>query len=109
MATQKITGRCTVLLSKYSPLGPDDVKPGADVSGFCLVSEDTDLEHWLSDGYVYVGTAEVNIDAVDSKTLVENKVDTLKAERTKVLAEAQAKATAIEGQIQQLLAITYEA
>jgi hypothetical protein len=60
-----------------------------------------------SAGWTYVGEATITVDVPDQDALIGNKVESLRAEKQKVLAEAQAKATQLEGQIQKLLAITY--
>lgn len=62
---------------------------------------------WIADGYTKVGEAEVIVHLIDRDTMVQHKVESLRAEKTKTLADAQAKATAIDGQIQSLLAIEY--
>ncbi len=62
-----------------------------------------------SPAYIKVGTAYVTVQLIDEKSVIANKVEALKSEKQKTLADAQAKATHIESQIQQLLAITHEA
>jgi len=59
-------------------------------------------------GYTLIGEAEITVHIVDEQAIVENKVESLRAEKQKVLAEATNNATEIERQIQTLLAITYE-
>ena len=60
------------------------------------------------EGYTYMGTAEVTV-AIGSRTeIVMSKVQGLKAQQQLILANAQAQATRIEGQIQKLLAISYD-
>lgn len=77
-----------------------------------LVLESVHLSHndgMESCGWVRAGTARVEITLIDKSAIVENKVESLNAQKTQILAEAQMKATQIEEQIQKLLAITYEA
>lgn len=57
--------------------------------------------------WIKVGTAEVVVTLDDDDTVRENLVDSLRKEKSKVLAEAQAKATQIEDRIQSLLAISW--
>ena len=65
--------------------------------------------HWdIDGGGSLVGTAEVTITLHDADDLIANKVAALRAEKAQTLAEAEAKATRLERQIQQLLAITHE-
>lgn len=60
-------------------------------------------------GWTLVGHADIVIRTVDEQQMVENKVESLRAKKNEVLAAAQAQATEIEGQIQRLLAISYDA
>lgn len=58
-------------------------------------------------GWTKVGMAEITVTMDDETQIIGNKVDALKAEKLRILGEAHAKATEIDGQIQNLLAITY--
>ncbi len=58
-------------------------------------------------GWTKVGAATITLDLIDRDALLANKVDALRAEKKKVQAEATMRATELEGQIQNLLAITY--
>jgi hypothetical protein len=58
-------------------------------------------------GATHIGDAEVTLTLFDEKTVILNKVDALRQEKDSIIAEAQAKATVIEGKIQNLLAISY--
>ena len=60
-------------------------------------------------GWSLAGEADIVLRPLPESELVDAKVDSLRKRKTAVMAQAQAEATAIEGQIQQLLAITYEA
>lgn len=82
--------------------GPQDLqRPDAEVASLLTLR---DMSH--ATDYVRVGTAQVTIELADESEIVANKVEALKAQKQQTLADAQAKATAIESQIQQLLAIT---
>lgn len=67
------------------------------------------LEIWQELGYTLVGPATITVEIADKSAIYAAKVESLKAAKKQVLAEAQAKATAIEGEIQKLLAISFEA
>ena len=68
-----------------------------------------DTQCWeRKSGYTYVGKATVSVDMGGRDDIVAAKVAGLKAEKQEVLATAQAKATEIDGQIQKLLAITFD-
>lgn len=87
-------------LGMHNHVSPKDLIEGrlnhltfqtADMSGF---------------GWTFIGEAEVIVQVPDEKTLIENKVAALREEAKTIRAEATANVTRIEGQIQQLLAIT---
>lgn len=61
--------------------------------------------YWEKDGYTHIGLATVTLTIESRDKLVEKKVSSLRAMQVAVVAEAQAKKTAIERQIQKLLAI----
>lgn len=60
-----------------------------------------------SDGYTLLGKGTATIELLDDKEVTKSAVASLTARRKRVLAEAQAEATKIEGQIQNLLAIEF--
>ena len=65
------------------------------------------LDRWAANGYMLVGAADITLHLRPPETLAKAQVETLQAQKQMVLAEAQAKATVIERQIQTLLAIDY--
>lgn len=77
--------------------------PADAINSICFARFDLGL----SLGWTFIGTADVTLHLVDDKQIIENKVESLRAEQTKVRANATARATDIERQIQQLLAIDY--
>ena len=100
-----ITTTLNVVASQYCGFTPTDY---ATADGQTLAQG---LAYWpthftLDSGYSKVGTAEVTITLHDPDDLIANKVEALRAEKQQTLADAQAKATRLERQIQQLLAIT---
>lgn len=102
MNEKTIIGEIYAYLSKSS--GPDDIER----YGLGAVSFFTGAD-MAPYGYTMLGPVPVSVRIPDAKTIVDNKVTSLKEEKTKILAEAQAKATEIDRKIQTLLAITYEA
>lgn len=88
--------------------GPDDLTLDNDtaVRAVSIFPAPSDM---APHGYCFVGDCTITLEMGDEKKLIENKVDALKAEKARVLGDAQAKATSIESKIQKLLAITYEA
>ncbi len=106
----KITGSTVVLVSKYTQF--DHANPAAtDVSRFVFADASALDENgnlagfWANDGYIYVGHAAIEVSLLPPTDITTQAVETLKQQKTQVLADAQAKATQIEGQIQSLLAI----
>lgn len=101
--SKTFTGTVNVWLSEYA--GPDLFKcaPEQVVKGVFFAQSDMS-QH----GYTFVGQATVTFTAPDERQLVQNKVESLKVEKRRVLADAQKKATELEEKIQTLLAISWE-
>jgi hypothetical protein len=91
--------------------GPDDLERGAAnaISSVTFYEPGTEPDGTprIPDGWTLVGEADVVLRIFDKRQLVTNKIDSLRAEHTQVLAEAEARATKIQSRIQQLLAIEY--
>ena len=105
--TRTVTAALSVLTSPYSSLTPEDFATApADriASGVVFWTP----ECGIPEGYSLVGAGEITFTLHDRDSIIASKVEALKAEKTQTLAEAQAKATRLESQIQQLLAITHE-
>lgn len=106
----QITGTAVVLVSKYTNFDP--LKPQA-TKAHRFVFADADVlnengaltNSWGRDGYIYVGHAAIQITLLPANDIAARAVETLKQQKTQVLADAQAEATQIEGRIQSLLAI----
>jgi hypothetical protein len=105
----------TALAWLNSSQGPDTLKddPSSVVSAVCIynpVDEDRErgIKSWQAMGYTLIGEADVTLRIhADEKSLIASKVDSLKAEKDKIAAEAQARMTEIERKINTLLAIEY--
>ena len=66
-------------------------------------------DHDMSDqGWLKIGRAQITIAIDDQHQLVHAAIDSLRNAQKRVRAEAETRANAIEGQIQKLLAISYE-
>lgn len=101
MNTQTITGEVFAYLTDNS--GPEDLREhGIGALKF------SNYGGMASSGWTMVGKATVSVEIPDERTLVENKVDSLKAEATKLRAETEARLTEIDRKINTLLAITFE-
>ncbi len=104
-----INGKLLAFLSPYSGLGPHDLKPGMNLSGLTFLHLDSNLEYWKKDGYTLCGKAEVTFSPMAPEELITGKIDSLRAQKTKTLADAHAAANEIEKQINQLLTIGFDA
>lgn len=62
-----------------------------------------------SEGCMVVATGTATLEMLDDADITRNAIESLTEQKAKILAEASAKATSIEGQIQSLLAISYDA
>ena len=82
--------------------GPDDIERDGPAAAERLGYSNGDM---CSSGWTPVGYAEITLDLQDRETLVQNKVDALRATVKSIQATAQQQTTAIERQIQSLLAL----
>lgn len=86
-----------------SDISPKDLMEGKKLNQLVFYHAD-----FSKMGYTFVGEAVLTVTVPDEKTLVKNKVEALRAEAKSIRAEATAKVTRIEGQINDLLALTFE-
>ncbi len=109
-----ITGKALVLINQYSSCEPARAE-AASVGSFTYLdpnyqNEDGSLnESWLEGGYMLIGHAEITVELLPQKKVTEHAVASLRKQKEKVIADAQAQATSIERQIQSLLAIEHTA
>lgn len=59
-------------------------------------------------GWVKVGLATITVDMFDLETITNAQINTLKEAKRRIQAEAEARITKIDGQIQSLLALPME-
>ena len=102
MNTQTITGELFAYLTGDN--GPEELR---DQGVKCLTL--SPYSGMGSVGWTLVGNASITVEIPDERQLVENKVESLKAEATKLRAETEARLTEIDRKINTLLAITFEA
>jgi hypothetical protein len=100
----KVTATMGAFLPKESSATPQELQTE---KGIRRMSFFTDKEYWIGIGYTYIGEATITVEVPDERTLIDNKVEALREEIKTTRAEATAKVTKLEGQIQQLLAIEY--
>ncbi len=107
-----ITGKAVAAVSKYTRFDPANPTGTAahefTLFGPSVVNADGLLSDYLvGEGYMVVGRAEITIELLPTKKVTEHAVATLRKQKEKVMADAQAEATSIERQIQSLLAIEH--
>jgi hypothetical protein len=97
-----VTGTALAFLSPYHSLSPADLEDPENVNKLTFTEKS---DYWIKEGYTQVGTAEITVELFDQNELVSNKIDALRNQAASIRAEATAKCTRIEGQIQELLCI----
>lgn len=101
----KITTTMYAHIQPGSTVMPQDLQTEKGVRSLAFFRDHD--KYWAEQGYTYVGVAEVTVEVPDLRELVDHKVEALRQQEVSIRAEATAKCTAIEGQIQNLLAIEY--
>ena len=88
----------------YNPITPQDIAAGAEklINKVQFYNGDMSKEGWT-----YIGDADVTMHMIDKKTIVDNKVASLKEQAKTIRATATRDCLRIEDQINQLLAIEY--
>ncbi len=96
----KVTFETKLWASEYCSLTPEQMMT-PDGAAHLTTSHCNLALH----GYVLVGKATITADILPVKEMVDNKIAALRQQAANTRAEATAKCTQIEAQIQQLLAI----
>lgn len=99
-----VTSTALAFVSPHSHISPTDLAKPESITGMVFVAEDA-VDYWTKDGYTQVGTAQITVELLDRDQMVSNKIEALRSQAVNIRAEATAKVTKIEGQINQLLAI----
>ncbi len=100
-----VTATMKAWLPEYSSLKPEDLHTEKAVDS--MVFSTCDMR---DSGWTYVGDATIKVNLVlTPDQLIASKIETLKAQQTKVRAEAQEQVNRLESMIQNLLAISYVA
>lgn len=99
-----VIGTQSAWLGSYSGLTPEDFKNPKEkiIDGLSFAKVGQDM---TSTGWTYVGEATITVELVDKDTLINNKVEALRAEAVTIRAEATMKCTRIEEKINQLLCL----
>jgi hypothetical protein len=98
-----VTATLKAWLPEYSSLKPEDLCSDKAIDS--MVFSMCDMK---DSGWTYVGNATIRVDLVlTPDQLVVSKIETLKAQQTKIRAETQERLNQLEGMIQNLLAISY--
>ncbi len=102
------TIKATTIAWLTSYRGPGDLAiddEGRAVENLCFSRNE--MMGTGDDPWTRVGIANITVELVDDTQMVENKVEALRAEKTAMLATAQARATNIDRKINELLAIDW--
>lgn len=104
--SQEIISTAKAWIGEYSGIGPHNIAEVKDASQFYFTRPDLDMK---SSGWTEIGEATITVRlTVDQEQMVANKVESLRAQVSKIRAEAEFEAGRLEDQIQKLLAITYQ-
>jgi hypothetical protein len=98
-----VTATLKAWLPEHSCLRPEDLHTEKAIDSMVF-----SLCDMRNSGWTYVGEATITVNLIlTPDQLIASKIETLKAQQTKVRAEAQERVNHLEGMIQNLLAITY--
>lgn len=99
-----ITGRTNVFVTEYSDFNPSIPRPeGRPFDGLYF----SHFDNGVIESWTFVGTADVTFHMEDESTLIENKVESLRAQIKKTEAEAFVTVKGLKEKIESLLAISY--
>jgi hypothetical protein len=98
----KVTSTMHAFISPNSTVTPQVLATDKGIRHMAFFG---DKEFWIKQGYTHIGEATITVDVPSERELVDNKVAALREEIVTTRADATAKCTRIEGQIQQLLCI----
>lgn len=96
----KITFETKAWMSSHNTYTPDQLRTPDGVASLNYTHLDMGTF-----GDALVGTATITVELVDDRVMIDNKIDSLREQAASIRAEATAKCTKIESQIQQLLCI----
>lgn len=98
-----VTATLKAWLPEHSCLSPEDLHTEKAIDSMVF-----SLCDMRNSGWTYVGQATIAVDLIlTPEQLIASKIETLKAQQTKVRAEAYERVNQLESMIQNLLAITY--
>jgi hypothetical protein len=101
----KITTTMHAFIGQHAHVLPQELQTSDGLQKLSYFA--TDSKYWREQGYTYVGPATVTVEVPDVRALVDNKVEQLRQQEVAIRAKATAECTAIQTQIQNLLAIEY--
>lgn len=96
----QVTFKTKAWISEYNSCTPEQLRTPEGAT--TLHYSNTDLS---SCNFSYAGAATITLDVLGERALIDSKVESLREQAANIRAEATAKVTRIEGQIQQLLCI----
>lgn len=98
----EVTQTVSAWLTPSSSISPQDITDPNKIRLGALFYTSVDMTDC---GYTLIGKARITLALPDRERLIDSKVASMRAEVKKIRAEAEAKASHIENQISNLLAI----
>lgn len=96
----QVTFETKAWISEYNSVTPEQLRTPEGAT--TLHYSDHDMR---GNGWSFAGDATVTLNLIGERDLIDSKVVSLREQAASIRAEATAKVTRIEGQIQQLLCI----
>lgn len=102
---KQITSTATAWIPSHADIRLLDQEPDRVVGDLAYAHPSQDM---TTSAWIAIGTAEITVTVNDHEALLKTQIDALRKAQKAIEAEASAKSTRIEQQIQSLLAIGYE-
>lgn len=97
-----ITATVSAYMNRWSSVDELMERKPKDAIGAIFIGDTTDST------WIRIGSASVTVEIADDKEIKAGLVDSLKATKKKIQADAEKSITEIDAQIQSLLAIEYK-
>ena len=108
MATRILTGHSIAWVTSASDMIRLDASTDDNETINVMAFSNVESMGSAPNQWIRIGVAEITVEIVDEKQMVVNTVAALRTEQQSVRAEAEKRATDIDRQINELLAITNE-
>lgn len=102
---KQITSTATAWIPTHETIRLLEQEPDRVIGDLAYAHPSQDM---TTSGWISIGTAEITVTVNDHEALLKTQINALREAQRAIEAEASAKSTRIEQQIQSLLAIVYE-